>query len=128
MTSERNEPVPQEAAGVAVDDRDDDGELARRVRLRGNRPQRRRRGPRRGLRLPLRASARGQRKRDREREAQGSGTSGSGTSSANSSNVPLSPAVKHRCEKNRVITTPSRNSPKRGSGSSPFASAIASSG
>src|SRR6266568_2672934 len=30
MTSERDEPVPQEAAGVAVDDRDDDGELAHR--------------------------------------------------------------------------------------------------
>ena len=32
------------------------------------------------------------------------------------------------CEKNRVITTPSRKSPRRGAGRSPFASASASSG
>jgi len=41
---------------------------------------------------------------------------------------PVPSAVRARCEKKRDITTPSRNSPRRGSGRSPFARAIASSG
>src|SRR5207237_10936224 len=53
---------------------------------------------------------------------------GSGRSSENGSKVPSEPAVSVRCEKNRVITTPSRNAPTRGPGRSPLAIAIASSG
>ncbi len=58
----------------------------------------------------------------------GSAASGSGSSSANGTSSPSSPGTRQRSEKNRVITTPARNSPRRGSGLSPRASASASSG
>ncbi len=52
----------------------------------------------------------------------------SGTlSSSSGARVPPA-SVRSTCEKKRVMTTPSRNSPRRGSGLSPFARAIASSG
>ncbi len=63
-----------------------------------------------------------------QRYSPGSLATGCGTSSANGSRVPSAPAVRHRWERKRVITTPSWNSPSCGSGRSPFASAIASSG
>ena len=49
----------------------------------------------------------------------GSAATGSGSSSANGTRLPPSPAVRHRWEKKRVITTPARNSPSRRLG--PFA-------
>ena len=52
----------------------------------------------------------------------GSPATGSGSSSANGTRLPPAPAVRHRWEKKRVIRTPARNSPRRGSGRSPFAS------
>ena len=58
----------------------------------------------------------------------GSAASGSGSSSAKGTSSPSSPGTRQRSEKNRVITTPARNSPRRGSGLSPRASASASSG
>jgi hypothetical protein len=53
---------------------------------------------------------------------------GSGSSSENGSSAPSSLATSVSWEKKRVITTPSRKSPSRGSGRSPRASAKASSG
>ena len=47
---------------------------------------------------------------------------------ANGTSSPFPSSTRQRSEKNRVITTPSRNSPRRGSGRSPRASASASSG
>ncbi len=58
----------------------------------------------------------------------GSPATGSGMSSANGTRVPPPSVVRQRCEKNRVIRTPARNSPSVGSGRSPFASWSASSG
>src|SRR4051794_17067509 len=54
-------------------------------------------------------------------------TSSETASSSSGSTVPPS-SCRTTSEKNRVMTTPSRNSPNRGSGRSPFASASASSG
>ena len=54
--------------------------------------------------------------------------SATGRSSGSGSSGPSSDAVRQTSDQKRVITTPGRNSPTRGSGRSPFASAIAYSG
>ena len=125
---------------VAVDHRDIDG-AADRLRLRrrrlGLRFRGRRRRWRRGRLRVVRAAAGAacgeagyghEHERGADHASPGSLAIGSGTSSENGSRVPSSAVVKVRCERKRVIITPSRKSPRRGSGRSPSASAIASSG
>ena len=125
-TPELNERVRDAQPLVAVDHRDD--EPRRLVRDGAMRTRDGSRSHRASLAAVPVGGCHGRRHEHERYESKPSRTTGSGSSSANGSKVPPSPADSTSSEKKRVITSPSRKSPSRGSGRSPAASASASSG